>query len=107
VQGYHALRGSRQEAAADRGRLRRRSDRSGGATKYGISLRFLAAAGAFDSDGDGIADFDLDMDGDIDGADVCKLTRAATRLSLPQAFLEAAGRDACRYRSAKCCLIRA
>jgi hypothetical protein len=47
----------------------------GGTTKYGISLRFLAAAGAFDSDGDGIADFDLDMDGDIDGADVRKLTR--------------------------------
>jgi lysozyme family protein len=43
--------------------------------KYGISLRFLAAAGAFDGDGDGIADFDLDMDGDIDGADVCKPTR--------------------------------
>ena len=25
----------------------------GGATKYGISLRFLAAEGAFDADGDG------------------------------------------------------
>jgi hypothetical protein len=47
----------------------------GGTTKYGISLRFLAAAGAFDSDGDGIADFDLDMDGDIDGADVRKRRR--------------------------------
>ena len=47
----------------------------GGATKYGISLRFLAAEGAFDEDGDGKADFDLDMDGDIDGADIRKLTR--------------------------------
>lgn len=47
----------------------------GGETKYGISLRFLAAEGTFDSDGDGKADFDLDMDGDIDGADIRQLTR--------------------------------
>ena len=47
----------------------------GGTTKYGISLRFLAAKGAFDDDGDGKAEFDLDFDGDIDGADVRKLTR--------------------------------
>lgn len=47
----------------------------GGATKYGISLRFLKAEGAFDDDGDGVADFDLDMDGDIDGRDIRKLTR--------------------------------
>jgi lysozyme family protein len=39
----------------------------GGTTKFGISLRFLAAEGAFDADGDGKADFDLDLDGDIDG----------------------------------------
>ncbi|MBD3728742.1 MAG: hypothetical protein IE933_03470 [Sphingomonadales bacterium] len=49
------------------------SDR-GGATKFGISLRFLKAEGAFDEDGDGFADFDLDFDGDIDGADIRKLT---------------------------------
>jgi lysozyme family protein len=42
----------------------------GGETKYGVSLRFLAAEGAFDDDGDGKADYDLDMDGDIDGADI-------------------------------------
>lgn len=48
----------------------------GGATNFGISLRFLASEGAFDSDGDGKADFDLDMDGDIDGADIRRLTRA-------------------------------
>lgn len=47
----------------------------GGTTKYGISLRFLAAEGAFDSDGDGKSDFDLDMDGDIDGQDIRALTR--------------------------------
>src|SRR3546814_514043 len=47
----------------------------GGETKFGISLRFLKAEGAFDEDGDGIAEFDLDMDGDIDGADIRKLTK--------------------------------
>ncbi len=46
----------------------------GGATKYGISLRFLAAEGAFDDNGDGFADYDLDMDGDIDGRDVRLIT---------------------------------
>ncbi len=46
----------------------------GGATKYGISLRYLVAAGEFDDDGDGKADFDLDMDGDIDSADIRKLS---------------------------------
>lgn len=51
-----------------------RADR-GGETNFGISLRFLAAEGHFDADGDGKADFDLDMDGDIDGADIRALTR--------------------------------
>lgn len=46
----------------------------GGATKYGISLRFLASAGKIDRDGDGFADFDLDFDGDIDGRDIRLLT---------------------------------
>lgn len=46
----------------------------GGATKYGISLRFLKAAGAFDDDGDLVADYDLDFDGDIDGRDIRLLT---------------------------------
>jgi lysozyme family protein len=50
-----------------------RADR-GGATKYGISLRFLKAEGAIDANHDGFADFDLDMDGDIDGADIRNLT---------------------------------
>lgn len=42
----------------------------GGATKYGISLRFLVAEGRIDRDSDGFADYDLDMDGDLDGADI-------------------------------------
>lgn len=46
----------------------------GGATKFGISLRFLVSEGQIDLDGDGAADFDLDMDGDIDGADIRQLT---------------------------------
>lgn len=48
----------------------------GGATNHGISLRFLKAEGKVDIDGDGRMDFDLDMDGDIDAADIRKLTRA-------------------------------
>jgi lysozyme family protein len=58
----------------------------GGTTKFGISLRFLAAEGAFDEDGDGIADFDLDMDGDIDGADIRKLTVGDARYLYHRCF---------------------
>ena len=47
---------------------------AGGATIYGISLRFLIAEGRVDLDRDGYADFDLDMDGDIDGQDIRRLT---------------------------------
>lgn len=46
----------------------------GGATKYGISLRFLIAEGSIDRDANGFADYDLDMDGDIDGRDIRRLT---------------------------------
>lgn len=48
----------------------------GGATNYGISLRFLKVEGALDADHDGFKDYDLDFDDDIDGADVRKLSRA-------------------------------
>lgn len=48
---------------------------TGGATNYGISLRFLVKEGMIDTDANSFADFDFDMDGDIDGADVRKLTR--------------------------------
>lgn len=65
----------------------------GGATKYGISLRFLKAEGAFDGDGpwdrDGIADFDLDFDGDIDGRDVRKLTIGDARYLYLRCFWQA------------------
>lgn len=47
----------------------------GGATHYGISLRFLVSEGRIDLDQDGRADFDLDGDGDIDGRDIRLLTR--------------------------------
>lgn len=48
----------------------------GGATKYGISLRFLAINGLLDLDKDGYADFDLNRDGRVDAMDVQLLTPA-------------------------------
>ena len=58
----------------------------GGATKYGISLRFLATEGQIDDDGDGFADFDLDMDGDIDGADIRALTILDAKILYKECF---------------------
>jgi lysozyme family protein len=43
----------------------------GGATNYGISLRFLISTGDLDSDG--LPDGDIDSDGDIDAEDIKKL----------------------------------
>lgn len=63
----------------------------GGETKFGISLRFLAAEGTFDDDGDGKADFDLDMDGDIDGADIRKLTIGDARYLYYRCFWKPLG----------------
>jgi len=65
----------------------------GGATKWGISLRFLAAEGAFDADGDGRADFDLDMDGDIDGADIRALTEADAKVIYLRCFWQPLAAD--------------
>jgi len=65
----------------------------GGATKYGISLRFLKAEGAFDEDGDGVADFDLDFDGDIDGVDIRNLTPADARVLYHRCFWQTIGAD--------------
>ena len=47
----------------------------GGATNWGISLRFARAQGELDADGDGWPDLDVDHDGDIDADDIRKLTR--------------------------------
>ncbi|HEX7821064.1 MAG TPA: glycosyl hydrolase 108 family protein [Sphingobium sp.] len=65
----------------------------GGTTKNGISLRFLVAEGQIDLDGDGIADFDLDMDGDIDGADIRKLTRGDCLYLYHRCFWQRLGAD--------------
>ncbi len=65
----------------------------GGATKYGISLRFLVAEGAIDADGDGFADFDLDMDGDIDGRDIRTLTRGDARFLYRTCFWQRVGAE--------------
>lgn len=75
VQGYSRryARAVRHVLGVEGGYVNDPVDR-GGATKYGISLRFLVSEGNIDLDGDGRADFDLDMDGDIDGADIRKLT---------------------------------
>lgn len=45
----------------------------GGATNWGVSIRFLKDAG--DSDGDGFLDGDIDRDGDIDVDDIKNMTR--------------------------------
>lgn len=75
VQGYshRYARAVRHVLGIEGGYVNDPVDR-GGATKFGISLRFLVSEGKIDLDGDGVADFDLDMDGDIDGADIRKLT---------------------------------
>ncbi|TCS62570.1 putative peptidoglycan binding protein [Varunaivibrio sulfuroxidans] len=49
----------------------------GGATHYGISLRYLLSIHAVDTDGDGFSDFDFDRDGDIDAHDIRAMTRGA------------------------------
>lgn len=50
-------------------------DDPGGATNFGISLRWLAQAGELDLDGDGLADGDIDLDGDVDVDDIRAMTR--------------------------------
>lgn len=47
---------------------------SGGATQWGISLRWLRTLGHLDHDGE--EEGDLDHDGDVDADDVRRLTRA-------------------------------
>ena len=66
----------------------------GGATKHGISLRFLKAEGMLDFDDDGVLDFDLDFDGDLDGADVRKLSEQDAKLLYHRCFWDKLGLDA-------------
>lgn len=47
----------------------------GGATNYGISLRYLQARG--DLDGDGFLDGDIDRDGDVDADDIVAMDEQA------------------------------
>ena len=51
----------------------------GGETKYGISLRFLKAAGGLDANGDGFGDLDLNFDTVLDGQDIRALTPEIAR----------------------------
>lgn len=61
----------------------------GGATKYGISLRFIAIEGLLDLDKDSYADFDINRDGKIDTLDVALLTPGnAEALYLRLFFIE-------------------
>ena len=61
----------------------------GGATKYGVSLRFLVIKGLIDADRDGYADFDLDRGGKIDALDIKLLTPAnAEALYLKLFFID-------------------
>jgi len=48
----------------------------GGATNFGVSLRFALADLAKDADGDGWLDGDLDHDGDIDADDIRRMSAA-------------------------------
>lgn len=65
----------------------------GGPTNRGISLRFLKAEGKLDLDGDGILDFDLDFDGDVDGADIRKLTAQDAKVLYFRCFWDRLGLD--------------
>ncbi len=46
----------------------------GGETQYGVSLRFLKAAGEIDANRDGFGDLDLNFDTVLDGRDIRLLT---------------------------------
>lgn len=65
----------------------------GGATKYGVSLRFLVGEGTIDANRDGFADYDLDMDGDIDAADIRALTPGHARALYQRCFWDRLGCD--------------
>jgi lysozyme family protein len=47
----------------------------GGATNFGVSLRWLRSVGELEGAGSALALYDLDQDGDLDADDVAQLTR--------------------------------
>lgn len=51
-------------------------DDPGGATNWGVSLRWLVSIGEIDLDADGFHDFDYDRDGDVDADDIRRMPRA-------------------------------
>lgn len=50
-------------------------DDPGGATNFGVSLRWLHSIGDLDLDEDGFHDFDFDQDGDVDALDIQAMPR--------------------------------
>lgn len=52
------------------------ADDPGGATNWGISLRYAVRLGEIDLDGDGHNDLDFDMDGDVDAEDIRQMSMA-------------------------------
>jgi lysozyme family protein len=56
----------------------------GGATRYGVSLRYALSVG--DRDRDGWAEFDLDRDGDVDADDIRALPRERAVAEYERAF---------------------
>ena len=59
----------------------------GGATRFGVSLRYALSVG--DRDRDGWADFDVDRDGDVDAADIRALPRERAVAEYERAFWSA------------------
>jgi lysozyme family protein len=66
-------------------------DDPGGATRFGISLRFALRELARDADGDGRIDGDLDLDGDVDADDIRLLPEDLARESYRRCWWERYG----------------
>lgn len=64
-------------------------DDPGGATNFGISLRYALKVG--DIDNDGLLELDIDKDGDVDEIDIKNLTPEIVRETYYRDFWKAAG----------------